>query len=181
MANLGVNLEEVWHQSSLVPAAPATSKRSKYTVPVEPHQLTMREGFANNTEYLAEGGIPISPPPPSPLLQHPPPPLPPPASSSSGSLPSSEIPRLKEQLTQQIDAVSDCQKEVFYLKALIQTLKKELHDAELRRQHQMKVDRKKKMANILWMAFVGLFLLTIVVLLVRLMQKMDRLLSQPLL
>lgn len=187
MANFGVNLEDVWQQASLV-APQSSSKKSKYTVPVDGIQ---REGFANGGagaqsyvpslhQHQPSFDLPISNSPPplnSQPVYHPQHALP----VQQQHPQSSEIPKLKEQLTQQIDAVTDCQKEMHYMKALIQTLKKELNDANVRNQQQQKIDKKKKMANILWMVFIGLFLIIIVVLLVQVLQKLNQLMSQPVL
>ena len=184
MANFGVNLEEVWQQASLTGSiGPSTpTKYSPYTVPVQPR----REGFGNRTEpgnarrqereFMVPQEIPISgpdypnvtAPPPQPQNQ-------PPMNQPS------EIPRLKEQLSQQIDAMTGCQKEVLYLKTLVQTLKRELVDADQKRQHQQKTEKKQKMINIIWMVCTVLFLIIIVVLLVQVTQKVNQLLSQPLL
>lgn len=181
MANFGVNLEEVWQQASLVPSNPAPTKYSPYTVPVQPK----REGFGNRTdpgnarrqerEFMVPQEIPISGP------DYPNVTAPPPIQSQPPMNQPSEIPRLKEQLTQQIDAVTDCQKEVLYLKALVQTLKRELVDADQKRQQQQKIDKKRKMINIIWMVCMVLFLIVIVILLVQVTQKVNQLLSQPLL
>jgi hypothetical protein len=185
MANFGVNLEEVWQQASLTGSIGSTTptKYSPYTVPVQPK----REGFGNRTEpgnvrrqereFMVPQEIPISgsdyanvtSPPPHQAQPQPPMTQP------------SEIPRLKEQLTQQIDAVTDCQKEVVYLKALVQALKRELVDADQKRQHQQKMEKKQKMINIIWMVCTVLFLIVIIVLLVQVTQKVNQLLSQPLL
>lgn len=185
MANFGVNLEEVWQQASLTspngPSAP--TKYSPYTVPVQPR----REGFGNRTEpgnvrrqerdLMVPQEIPISGPDYSNVTS-PPPPQPQPHPPMNQP---SEIPRLKEQLIQQIDAVTDCQKEVLYLKALVQTLKRELVDADQKRQQQQKMEKKQKMINIIWIVGTILFLIIIVVLLVQVTQKINQLLSQPLL
>jgi hypothetical protein len=188
MANFGVNLEDVWQQASLVAPPSSSSKKSKYTVPVDGIQ---REGFANggagaqpyaspSHQHQPSFDLPISHSPPinSQPVYHPQHALP---VQQQQQPQSSEIPKLKEQLTQQIDAVTDCQKEMHYMKALIQTLKKELNDANVRNQQQQKIDKKKKMANILWMVFIGLFLIIIVVLLVQVLQKLNQLMSQPVL
>jgi len=177
MANFGVNIDEVWQQASLVQPPAGPTKRSPYTVPVQqpppsqyyqqqqPPPQHLRESFTGNNVPPALD-IPISDG--RVVTQPPTPPL-------------SEIPRLKEQLTQQIDAVTDCQKEVFYLKALVQTLKRELQDADQKRQAQQHEERKKRRARWLWMLFVGVFLVAIVCLLVHLLQKVNQLGTQPLL
>lgn len=190
MANIGVNIEDVWQQASLAPPPATGSKRSKYTVPVEPHQLALREGFANSQAALAEGGIPISAPRTAQPLHHPPslPALPPqqqqqqyPQAPPPPHPAAAEIPFLKEQLTQQIDAVGDCQKEVLFLKTIIQNLKRELQEASLQRQHQARLEKKKRTAGLVWMIFLVVVLLVIVFLLVRVSQKLNQVLSQPLL
>lgn len=188
MANFGVNIEEVWEQASLVPPPAGPSKRSPYTVRVNPNAPpNTREGFDNPQRGSGEKGppsqqdyyrpdyntmdIPISVPEQTRITAPPPHP----------SSPPSEIPRLKEQLTQQIDAVTGCQKEVLYLKALVQTLKRELQEADQKRQHQQQVDKKQKLVNLIWMLVVGLFLIAIVIMLAQVSQKVGQLLSQPIL
>ena len=169
MANLGVNLNEVWQQPSILQER-APVKHSRYTVPIDPNQM-VREGFESSRNAppyqnmpVAEGGLPISQPPSSPPT----------------SYQSSEIPQLKEQLTQQIDAMTGCQKEVNYLKALVHTLKSELQESVQRIQYHQKLEKKRKTADLIWMAVVGIFLIIIVILLAQMMQKVNRLLSQPL-
>jgi CHASE3 domain sensor protein len=77
--------------------------------------------------------------------------------------------------------VTGCQKEVLYLKALVQTLKRELQEADQKRQHQQQVDKKQKLVNLIWMLVVGLFLIAIVIMLAQVSQKVGQLLSQPIL
>ena len=201
MANFGVNIDEVWQQASLVQPPSGPAKRSPYTVPVNSQaQPGTREGFdapQKNSGGDKGGGdrgdrgdrgggqdyhrpnyntmeIPISGPEQTRVTA-------PPHPSSHSSPPPSDIPRLKEQLMQQIDAVTGCQKEVLYLKSLVQTLKRELQEADQKRQHQQRADKKQKLMGLIWMMFVGLFLIAIVVMLVQVSQKMSQLLSQPLL
>lgn len=181
MANFGVNIDEVWHQASLVQPPSGPSKHSPYTVPVQAPRNVMRESFENQSggqrppQTYSAADIPISSQEQMRVT------APPHPSQYSPPTPPSEIPRLKEQLTHQIDAVSDCQKEVFYLKALVQTLKRELQESDQRRQNQQRVDKKQKLASLIWMLFVGLFLIATVVILVQVSQKVNQLLSQPLL
>ena len=195
MANFGVNIDEVWQQASLVQPPSGPAKRSPYTVPVNSQaQPSTREGFDAPQKNSGDRGggdrpprqqdyyrpdyntmeIPISGPEQTRVTA-------PPHPSSHSSPPPSDIPRLKEQLMQQIDAVTGCQKEVLYLKSLVQMLKRELQEADQKRQHQQRADKKQKLMGLIWMMFVGLFLIAIVVMLVQVSQKMSQLLSQPLL
>lgn len=172
MANFGVNLEEVWQQASLIQPQAGPTKHSPYTVPVQPRAV-VKEGFGNRPPQQYD--VPISAPD-YPTVTAPPVHY----SEEYRPPPPSEIPRLKEQLTQQIDAVTDCQKEVLYLKNLVQTLKRELVDADQKWQHHQRAEKKRKMTNMIWMVVTILFLIAIVVLLVQMSQKINALASQPL-
>jgi hypothetical protein len=87
-----------------------------------------------------------------------------------------EIPRLKEQLTQQSTYMMDCQREVLFMKNLIQQLKKELNDS---RQQQERNRRKKKWMKVMWMALLFVMVFVVLVVVVQVMQKINVLLTQP--
>ena len=89
-----------------------------------------------------------------------------------------EIPRLKEQLTQQSNYMMDCQKEVLFMKNLIQQLKKELHDA--RQQHE-KNKRKKKWMKVMWMVLLIVLVMIILAIVVQIMQKVNVMMNQTVL
>jgi hypothetical protein len=95
--------------------------------------------------------------------------------------PPSEIPRLKEQLTQQINTVSECQREVVFLKSFIQQLKKEINDITERHNHYVRTERRKKWQRACWVGLFLLLLIVITVLVVQMLQKINRLLAQPVL
>lgn len=187
MANFGVSIDEVWQQSTLVPAK-APSKKSPYTVPVEPRQrpalnipvvYEQREGFqagsrGQDDPYSVAPQQQQQPPPP-------PQPLPTLFTRSPAPEPPAESPNLKEQLNQQIDAFNDCQKDVHYLKSLVQTLKRELQEHEARRHHYLQVEKRNRRWNVIWMVLVIVFFIVVVALLVQMSQRLNHLLTQPLL
>jgi len=210
MANLGVSIDEVWQQASLVSAPPSGPKRSKYTVPFDPtqqqqppqqyqqqQQQQIQEYYGNNnrsaqqqqydpeyqqrarTEYMES--IPISRAPPpvnSREMQY----VQAPPNNVSAPPVSSEIPYLKEQLTQQSNTVMDCQKEMYYMKAIINQLKKELHEsrAKAATSSMSKEERRKQWGYILWMLLVTLLLVIILVILVQLSNQFKKLINTSL-
>jgi hypothetical protein len=89
-----------------------------------------------------------------------------------------EIPRLKEQLTQQSNYMMDCQKEVLFMKNLIHQLKKELHDA--RQQHE-KNKRKKRWMKVMWMVLLMIMVMVILAVVVQIIQKINVMMNQTML
>lgn len=198
MANLGVSIDEVWQQGSLVSAPPTGPKRSKYTVPIDPtqqHQQQIQEYYGNNNgrsssrpEYDPEyqqkaraeymDSIPISrpPQPASREMQY----VQAPPNIVSAPPVSSEIPYLKEQLTQQSNTVMDCQKEMYYMKAIINQLKKELNESRMKSVGMSKEERRKQWGYILWMLLITLLLVVVLVILVQLSNQFKKIMNTSL-
>ena len=176
MANFGVNLEEVWHMNTLLPPTPSTSKRSKYEVEVG------KEGNSNTNDnvqpvyqpslVIRDNFIPISTQqvPPRKLIET----MEVQNTNSSEPIPSSQ----SKPQPPGPDYISEYKKEIHYLKSLVQHLKKELHQKQ---QTHQSTDKKKSMRNILAFVFIAVFLIIIVIVLLQITQKLNRLLSQPLL
>lgn len=199
---LGVSLEDAWSQSSLLAQPPSGPKSSKYTVPIptQQHQHQHQhqhqpivENFSGNTmgnEYGNSMPIPISEIPFAPQMQ-------PHASQQPYQHPqhqhqqpnqyqqqSSEIPYLREQLTQQSNTVADCTKQLTYLKALNSQLKKELYELSQSftiHKQRSKEDKQKKWFKMIFSIFVIVALIILLIVTVQLHQKVTKVLSQPLL
>lgn len=187
MANFGVSIDEVWQQTNLIQANPGPSKHSPYTVPVQkqPQQVkfppqynpqVIREGFQNN---LMPIDVPVADPDhftppqalPAPSIQ----PSHPPQQSSP------DMTKLKQILNEQMDIIQNDQKEINYLKSLINTLKRDLTHAEQKRQQELRENKKKRMMKTVWMLVTGLILIVLLVLAVQITQKLNLLVNQPLL
>jgi hypothetical protein len=175
MANFGVNLEEVWHMNTLLPPTPSTSKRSKYEVEVG------KEGTINTNDnvqpvyqpslVLRDNFIPISTQqvPPRKLIE---------TMEVQNTNNSEPIPSSQSKPQPNIDFISEYKKEIHYLRSLVQNLKKELHQKQ---QTHQSTDKKKSMRNVLAFVFIAVFLIIIIIILSQITQKLNRLLSQPLL
>lgn len=194
---LGVSLDEVWGENSLV-SRPPHPKKSKYTTPINGNRVHdmagnyQRDGLmALEKEYMTGAytnrgrndhsqhsrrdldSFPVSG---HGLEERD-------AASFSPPQPSAqEIPYLREQLTQQNSTVVSCQKEVAYLKAVVKGLKKELYAQQQKSQQQSQTQSSKKswMECMYIVLQLGLLLL-VVILLIRLTQKMDKILQVPVL
>ena len=192
---LGVDIESVWQQGSLITTPPTGPKKSKYTVPVEnsPHDNNnasyqnrappqqsdyyrpdfgpIREDFSGTNRGYENDFIPISQPQSPPSSQAPP------------QYQNPEIPILKEALTQQSGAVSECQKELYYLKAIINQLEKKLYEAKNRVVASKQTSSSSSSSSwhgFLWMLLIILILIIVLVILAQLSQKVNKLLKQPL-
>ena len=197
MANFGVNLEEVWHMSSLLPPQQTTSKHSKYEVDVG-----SRGGDNNNnnnnsrsvnrggeygsghqqntyqpTAVIPDSFIPISNPqvPPRRLVETMDMPSPPGNNNNGQSPPAAPGQAGPPPLP---DFVIEYQKEIQYLRALATTLKKELSQKQ---QKDQAADRKKQLKNMFLIIGFAILLIIIIILLSQVIQKMNRLISQPML
>ena len=205
---LGVSIDDVWDQPSLIIDQGPTKKGSKYTRPVGqefmqggPRGFTGPGGHDGghgagggapggsrnhaNHPSLSARGVQAGPQnggyqrsrvvttQPSPQVQ-PSPPVQIPAGPQA-----QEIPYLREQLTQQSSTVSDCQKEVHFLKGLVVQLKHELYAQKEKHEkyQQHKPGKKKKWMKCLYMILQLGLLLLIVILLIQVYQKTNRLLS----
>jgi hypothetical protein len=202
---LGVDIESVWQQGSLITTPSPGPKKSKYTVPVENSQSNStnasyqsrmqqqshnpsdyyrpdfgptKEEFSNNNRGNEIDFIPISQPQQPQQPQQPPSFISPPQYQVQNP----EIPMLKEALTQQSNTVSDCQKELYYLKAIIHQLEKKLYEARNRSMATAANTNSSKQSwnGILWMLFIILILIIVLVILAQLSQKVNKLLKQPL-
>jgi hypothetical protein len=207
---LGVSIDDVWDQPSLITDQGPTKKRSKYTRPVGQEFMTGGpRGFTGpgghdgghgvgggahgpshnhaNHPSLSARGVQAGPQnggyqrsrvvttEPSPQVQ---PSLP--VQIPVGPSPQArEIPYLREQLTQQSSTVSDCQQQVQYLKGLVVQLKQELYAQKDRyeKQQRHKPGKKKKWMKCLYMILQLGLLLLIVILLIQVYQKTNRLLN----
>lgn len=201
---LGVNIDDVWGERNLV-SKPPPLKKSKYT---QPSQQQMGNGQRNDMhaiqkEYMHGGGpgsisqgatmIPAQPMKmrqapsqtsfPTPQRVPPSAGLPVSASQQPQTNPNvQEIPFLREKLTQQSSTVNDCQREVAYLKAMVQGLKQELYKQQMisQQKQQQAPAAKKNWTDCIYMILqVGLLLL-VVILLIRLSHRMDLLMKTPL-
>ena len=212
---LGVDIESVWQQGSLIAAPSVGPKKSKYTVPIDQnhpsYQQRMQQQSLNPADYhrpdfgpsredyserlnntdRAEfnphnlGYPPISAPVQmgygpsgyggqSPPISAPAPMYEPRAVMVPVQNP--EIPILKEALTQQSNNVSDCQKDLYYLKVVIQQLKKELAESK----HKSHDNHQKSWSKVLWMLFIVLILVIVLIILAQVSQKLNKILKQPL-
>lgn len=187
MANFGVSIDEVWQQTNLIQPSSGPSKHSPYTVPIQkqpPQQVRyppqynpqiIREGFQNNPQI----DVPIADPDhftppqalPAPTIQpiHPPQQAPP------------DLAKLKQILNDQMDVIQNDQKEINYLKTLVNTLKRDLTHAEQKRQNELRENKRKRMIKTIWMLVTGLILIVLLILAVQITQKLNLLVNQPLL
>jgi hypothetical protein len=205
MANFGVNLEEVWHMSSLLPPQQTTSKHSKYEVDVGNRGAPGggrggdfaggpgapgggRGGdFAGGaggpggpggqqsyqpTAVIQDNFIPISNQqvPPRRLVETMDMPSVPSSNNNSDSQSGGPAPLP--------DFVIDYQKEIQYLRALTTTLKRELTQKQ---QKEHAAEKKKQRNNIMILIGFAILLIIIIVMLSQVIQKMNRLISQPML
>lgn len=172
MTSMGVNLEDVWQQGSLISAQPAPTKRSKYTIPVP-------------VEHFEGQGPSQRPPQQQPQYFRPDEPIPiseqPLREVQPGPTTNSEIPQLREQLNLHIDAVNTCQKDMQYMKTLVMQLKRELNDARVQLQVHQKTEKRKRTIKMLWMGFIGLILLAVAFGVIHMTKKLNLLISQPML
>jgi len=193
---LGVSIDEVWGENNLG-SRPPPVKKSKYTEPVKQSlaQGYQRSGMhAIQKEYMQGGGgspqqtrgnlSQTSFPTPQQQQQHhyetP--------EHIQDNLPVSkphptaqEIPYLREKLTQQSTTVNNCQQQVAYLKAMVQNLKQELYNKQqTEKKTSTSTSCKKNWTDCIYMILqIGLLLL-VVIMLIRLSQRMDKLMKAPL-
>lgn len=198
--SLGVSIDEVWNQPMIL-NKPKPTKNSKYSVPIgNSHQSNermsvnmqrQRDNSPQHTSFPAtfnkleghsqiiQGGMSSPPPRMSANVMQ-----------GYNSVPistpdlkrnSQEIPFLREKLTQQTNTVTDCQKEVAYLKAMVHNLTQELKLSYY--------EKKKKQSNRCngnsWMNIFcsGLYLILLILiiyLLIKLLNKVDKIGTSPL-
>ena len=180
MANFGVNLEEVWHMSSLLPPQQTTSKHSKYEVDVgrnnsdqQQHHQQQQHSY-QPTAVVRDDFIPISNPqvPPRRLVETMEVPIPSGGGNINGNGP--QGPQGPQPLP---DFVIEYQKEIQYLRSLVSALKKELTQKQ---QKDHAAEKKKQLRDMLIMIGFAILLIIIIVLLSQVIQKMNRIISQPL-
>jgi hypothetical protein len=233
---LGVSIDEVWQQDSLLPHQQdvGPKKSSKYTIPMEASQKqrlmeyfhqeqgqqnpqnyqptqapnSSYSSYSSYPQYIGDVPPPISGPATAPSFysnpnsnpygsetQAPifygPPSIPqmipqqtipayasPSPPSSRSSSPALDV--FKEKLSQQSSNVSDCQREVAYLKTLVQQLKGELQDSKQIINTQNKKEKKQHNLQFILMISMFVVLIVILVLVIQLSQKLNKLLNQPL-
>lgn len=192
-STLGVDIDSVWQQGSLMAQPPPAPKKSKYDVPIldARQRQQMMEQFSNNQvnpqQYQEQqafqhyqhqqpyssqvASVPISVP------EHPQMMIP---AQTHAPVNLSEIPYLKEQLSNQSNTVSDCQKDMAYMKAVIQQLKRELYESRYSAKNGNKDEKRRRWGKFLWMIGVLIALIGLLIMVVQIHQKVNRLLSHPL-
>jgi hypothetical protein len=156
---LGVSIDEVWNQKSLVDQPRYTKSRSKYTVPIEPIESQPDVNYIPVT--IPQQTMPEHPPVREYLTQNTPPPPPPPPSTN--------------------DQLLEYQKEIHYLRTLVNQLKKDLYDSRYRYYKEYQQEKRKKWMDRIVMVVVAVVLIIVVLLLVQILQKMNKLTNQPVL
>ena len=220
MSSFGVNIEDVWHQGSLLPPQQLAPKRSKYTVPVEDNnsnshnmrhnnsgdnhavdrngvwsersntqkqehpQYTQKQEHPQYTQDSVAIDLPISIPqqqqqqqiiPQQYLVET--------MNNNNNNLLTHPVQSVVTSLSQPQESdvareyIVHYQKEIHYLKTMLQNIKKELHESQERNQH---LQKRKKTEWILGFILMVIFLIVVVVLLSQIMMKLNRLIAQPL-
>ena len=192
MANFGVNLEEVWHMSSLLPPQQTTSKHSKYEVDVGSRGGGDSRSVGRGGEYgggnqpnttyqptavIPDSFIPISNPqasPPRRLVET----MENQGQPGGGGQQQQQQPNGNQGPPPLPDFIIEYQKEIQYLRSLATTLKKELTQKQ---QKDQAAEKKKQLKNMLILIGFAILLIIIIVLLSQVIQKMNRIISQPML
>ena len=217
MSNLGVNIDQVWQQPSLVADHAPPRKTNRYAVPIDPSQFATQYGGGGNGGGYGGGNgggygsggdqHPQSQNPPSyyrqdyyeqftgngkntsdsqeqPMLgagmnqntHHPPPALgpihtssmPPDAGSGSNAGPESQ-------------AIAECQRDMVYMKSIIQQLKRELFESRARQMQLHELHREQqrpKPAQVIFCVCLVVLLIVAIVMILQLSSRINRLVSQ---
>lgn len=220
MANIGVSIDEVWQQGSLLPQQQASSaprKSSKYTVPVEemyvhsqhsqppnyrqqqqapqqqqymqqmggyeeanPNQI---EYFGN--QYLYNNQVPQQmPPQQQQQMMAPQQQMPPQQQQQKGVAaqgppqPQDQNAELQEMMAKQIMNFSNCQKDIQYLKTIIQHMKREV--TESRQQSESKEDKRIKWGVVFWLFLLTMLVVIILILVIGMSHKVNMLVNSNL-